>query len=91
MVQGVKVQRATVRTTLTPWAATAGLCLVEGGRVGSPGEAAGSGFRLMPSGPTSRGRASARQHRAGRGQERGASRAGKLACRSGAQPGALKP
>lgn len=27
MVQGVKVVRATVRTTLTPWAATARLCL----------------------------------------------------------------
>lgn len=27
MVQGVKVERATVRTTLTPWAATARLCL----------------------------------------------------------------
>lgn len=36
MVQGVKVERATVRTTLTPWAATARLCLVEGGRDGSP-------------------------------------------------------
>lgn len=27
VVQGVKVERATVRTTLTPWAATAWLCL----------------------------------------------------------------
>lgn len=27
VVQGVKVERATVRTTLTPWAATARLCL----------------------------------------------------------------
>lgn len=27
MVQGVKVERATVRTTLTPWATTARLCL----------------------------------------------------------------
>lgn len=27
MVQGVKVERATVRTTLTPWAASARLCL----------------------------------------------------------------
>src|SRR5690242_6461077 len=35
VVQGVKVERATVRTTLTPWAATARLARVDGSRDGS--------------------------------------------------------
>ncbi len=35
-VQGVKVERATVRTTLTPWAVAARLAWVDGSRDGSP-------------------------------------------------------
>ncbi|MDF9817216.1 hypothetical protein M2266_006529 [Streptomyces sp. SPB162] len=46
VVQGVKVERATVRTTLTPWAATARLCL---GR-------RWTGWQLPPSPRTARGR-----------------------------------
>jgi hypothetical protein len=36
VVQGVKVERATVRTTLTPWVATARLARGDGRRDGSP-------------------------------------------------------